>query len=172
MIVLRLLGILGATSITRAFGGVQKPFADGLFTKSFGQHGNGPHIPVVPDLSFNGLSYNDRLFTPVVESLSALGTDKFMKLEHPVFPNYSVRIKKSEFCDEKANAYTGYIDVEARHFFFYFVRRPRNQCTSFLIVANFGATSSKVETILPKTMSSSGQTEARGARVLLASSWS
>jgi hypothetical protein len=171
MIALRLLGILSATSVARAFGGAQKPFVDGLLTKSFDQHGNGPHIPVVPDLNFNGLSYDDGLFTPVVESLSALGADNFIKLEHPIFPKYSVRIKKSEFCDEKANAYTGYIDVEARHFFFYFVRCLLNQCASFLIAANFGTTSSKVETILPKTTSSSGQTEVRGARVLLACLW-
>lgn len=42
---------------------------------------------------------NDGLFTPV-EHLGALSETQFTTLSHPVFPNYSVRIKKSsDFCD-------------------------------------------------------------------------
>jgi carboxypeptidase C (cathepsin A) len=64
--------------------------------------------------------YNEGLFMPV-EELSALSEAQFTTLGHPVFPNYSVRIKKSsDFCDGTVNAYTGYIDIEARHLFFYF----------------------------------------------------
>lgn len=56
-----------------------------------------------------------------VEELSALSESQFTTLSHPVFPNYSVRIKKSsDFCDGTVNTYTGYIDIEARHLFFYF----------------------------------------------------
>ena len=43
--------------------------------------------------------YDDGLFTPV-EHLGALSEAQFTTLSHPVFPNYSVRIKKSsDFCD-------------------------------------------------------------------------
>ncbi|KAF6758881.1 serine carboxypeptidase, partial [Ephemerocybe angulata] len=66
-----------------------------------------------------GASYDSGLFTPV-EDLSILSETQFTTLEHPAFPKHSVRIKKSNFCDETVKAYTGYIDVEARHLFFYF----------------------------------------------------
>ncbi|KAG1717662.1 serine carboxypeptidase [Suillus occidentalis] len=39
----------------------------------------------------------------------------------PVFPHYNVRIKKSsDFCDGTVNTDMSYIDIEARHLFFYF----------------------------------------------------
>ncbi|CAK5270027.1 unnamed protein product [Mycena citricolor] len=64
--------------------------------------------------------YDEGLFTPM-NSLSSLSSDGFTTLSsHPAFPAVSVRIKKSTFCDGSAAAYTGYIDVEARHLFFYF----------------------------------------------------
>ncbi|KAJ7304522.1 serine carboxypeptidase [Mycena albidolilacea] len=44
----------------------------------------------------------------------------FTALRHPEFPGYGVRIKKSNFCDEGVGAYTGYIDIQVRHFFLYF----------------------------------------------------
>lgn len=37
-------------------------------------------------------------FEPVGE-LSAVGSDQWTTLHHPVFPRYSVRIKRSRFCD-------------------------------------------------------------------------
>ncbi|EKM51716.1 uncharacterized protein PHACADRAFT_150354 [Phanerochaete carnosa HHB-10118-sp] len=52
--------------------------------------------------------------------LEALSTAYFTVLAHPAFPHHSVRIKKSRFCDGTVDAYTGYIDVKARHLFFYF----------------------------------------------------
>lgn len=64
--------------------------------------------------------YDDGLFAHAVESLSALSSDFFTALDHPAYPKHSVRVKKSKFCDGQVDAYTGYIDVEARHLFFYF----------------------------------------------------
>ncbi|KAF9036904.1 serine carboxypeptidase [Hymenopellis radicata] len=71
-------------------------------------------------------AYDDRLFTPF-ESLSSLSHAEFATLQHPLYPRHSVRIKKSDFCDgtvgladHNRSAYTGYIDIEARHLFFYF----------------------------------------------------
>ncbi|ESK93491.1 hypothetical protein Moror_1683 [Moniliophthora roreri MCA 2997] len=59
------------------------------------------------------------LFTPV-ESLSAVSEDNFTIIRHPLFRKYGARIKKTDFCDPTVNGYTGYIDIEARHLFFYF----------------------------------------------------
>ncbi|KAF9007827.1 Alpha/Beta hydrolase protein [Cyathus striatus] len=70
--------------------------------------------------SFSAESYDSQLFTPL-ESLSHLSTNEYTALSHPLFPKYGVRIKKTEgWCDPDANGYTGYIDIQARHLFFYF----------------------------------------------------
>jgi carboxypeptidase C (cathepsin A) len=76
--------------------------------------------------------YDDGLFTPV-EHLSTLSADSFTALSHPVFPNYSVRIKKSDFCDGTVDAYTGYIDIQARHLFFYFFESRNDPATDDVI---------------------------------------
>lgn len=80
---------------------------------------------------------DEGLFNPF-EDLNALSSSEYTTLGHPLFPNYGVRIKKSDFCDGTVGyepkfcyghitvliiehrTYTGYIDVEARHLFFYF----------------------------------------------------
>ncbi|KAF5332255.1 hypothetical protein D9611_008202 [Ephemerocybe angulata] len=72
-----------------------------------------------PNQAVLGESYDAGLFTPF-EDLNALSETQFTTLKHPMFPKHGVRIKKSNFCDETVNAYTGYIDVEARSLFFYF----------------------------------------------------
>ncbi|KAF8991372.1 serine carboxypeptidase [Cyathus striatus] len=72
------------------------------------------------------------LFTPL-ESLSLLQEDAFTTLGHPLFPNYNVRVKKSRFCDTTVNAYTGYIDIQARHLFFYFFESRSNPDTDDVI---------------------------------------
>ncbi|TFK38772.1 serine carboxypeptidase [Crucibulum laeve] len=64
-------------------------------------------------------AYDHGLFSPM-EDLSALSETSFTTLAHPFFPHYSVRVKKSPVCDETVKSYTGYIDIEARHLFFYF----------------------------------------------------
>jgi hypothetical protein len=48
--------------------------------------------------SFKNAKYDDGLFTPF-EDLHALSTSQFTTLGHPLFPNYNVRIKESDFCD-------------------------------------------------------------------------
>ncbi|KAK7001939.1 carboxypeptidase [Favolaschia claudopus] len=58
-------------------------------------------------------------FVPL-RTLDAVSETAFTTLKHPLFPNYGVRIKQSNFCEESARAYTGYIDIQARHLFFYF----------------------------------------------------
>ncbi|KAK7461334.1 hypothetical protein VKT23_008512 [Stygiomarasmius scandens] len=79
--------------------------------------------PFQTNNAWHGTPWSDdgpnSLFTPL-ESLSVLKTDSFTTMQHPFFPRYSVRIKKSDFCDPTVNVYTGYIDIEARHLFFYF----------------------------------------------------
>ncbi|KAK7036761.1 hypothetical protein VNI00_011427 [Paramarasmius palmivorus] len=67
----------------------------------------------------NVLSLDQRLYTPI-ESLNFLSKAEFTVLRHPLFPKHSARIKKTDFCDPTVNGYSGYIDIEARHLFFYF----------------------------------------------------
>ncbi|KAF8190071.1 serine carboxypeptidase [Pholiota molesta] len=74
----------------------------------------------------------DGLFMPK-KSLSSLSGSEFTTLGHPFFPHYSVRIKKSQFCDETVNSYTGYIDIEARHLFFYFFESRNDPATDDVI---------------------------------------
>ncbi|KZT70196.1 serine carboxypeptidase [Daedalea quercina L-15889] len=54
------------------------------------------------------------------DDLRLLSNDVFTVLSHSAFPHHSVRVKRSDFCDGTVAAYTGYIDVQARHLFFYF----------------------------------------------------
>ncbi|RDX51142.1 serine carboxypeptidase [Lentinus brumalis] len=70
-------------------------------------------------------SYDAGLFTPI-ENLHTLSASQYTTLRHPSIPHYSVRIKQSRFCDGEAQAYTGYIDIEARHLFFYFFESRRD----------------------------------------------
>ncbi|KAL0567898.1 hypothetical protein V5O48_014094 [Marasmius crinis-equi] len=68
---------------------------------------------------------SDAFFTPI-ESLEYITETEFTTLRHPFFPKHSARIKKSKFCDGDVDAYTGYIDIEARHLFFYFFESRSN----------------------------------------------
>ncbi|TCD62999.1 hypothetical protein EIP91_006091, partial [Steccherinum ochraceum] len=77
--------------------------------------------------------YDSGLFSPF-EDLKLLSTSEFTTLGHPAFPKYSVRIKKStDFCDGTVSAYTGYIDVEARHLFFSFFESRNDPDTDDVI---------------------------------------
>ncbi|KAF9077923.1 serine carboxypeptidase [Rhodocollybia butyracea] len=75
---------------------------------------------------------NFQLFTPL-EDLSNVHDSDFSILGHPSFPQHSVRIKKSSFCDSTVNSYTGYIDIEARHLFFYFFESRNDPDTDDVI---------------------------------------
>ncbi|KAI0795207.1 serine carboxypeptidase [Irpex lacteus] len=59
-------------------------------------------------------------------SISPNSSTSFTTLKHASFPNHAVRVKKTDFCDSTVGAYTGYIDIEARHLFFYFFESRRN----------------------------------------------
>jgi hypothetical protein len=54
--------------------------------------------------------------------INTLSEQAFTTLTHPAYPRHGVRVKKSRFCDKTVDAYTGYVDVEARHIFFYFFK--------------------------------------------------
>ncbi|KAF7338843.1 Carboxypeptidase [Mycena sanguinolenta] len=71
-------------------------------------------------------------FAPV-GTLDVLSESSFTALAHPEFPAYSVRIKKSNFCDKSVGAYTGYIDIEARHIFFYFFESRNDSDTDDVV---------------------------------------
>ncbi|KAF4563804.1 hypothetical protein EYR36_003046 [Pleurotus pulmonarius] len=85
------------------------------------QRGRSPFAFQVQDPIHQGFGerYDSGLFTPM-ESLDALSDKEFSILGHPVLPGYGVRIKRTRWCDDTVKAYTGYIDIQARHLFFYF----------------------------------------------------
>lgn len=101
---LAVLALLDTTNAWQSFLGVPGPKSDledrqngqmrgraASTTNSFSQ----PELKVA-----NGAheSYDEGLFTPM-EDLSLLSESEFTVLGHPAFPRYSVRIKKTNFCD-------------------------------------------------------------------------
>ncbi|KAJ7885385.1 serine carboxypeptidase [Mycena leptocephala] len=57
------------------------------------------------------------------------GRDAYTTLEHEAFPHHSVRIRPvNGFCDSTVDSYAGYIDMGARHLFFYYFE-SRNEPT-------------------------------------------
>ncbi|PCH38418.1 serine carboxypeptidase [Wolfiporia cocos MD-104 SS10] len=71
------------------------------------------------DASTPQMNDNPEEFRPI-DDLNLLSETDFTTLQHSALPYYNVRVKKSKFCDGTVVAYTGYIDIEARHLFFYF----------------------------------------------------
>ncbi|KAJ6602827.1 serine carboxypeptidase [Mycena vulgaris] len=76
--------------------------------------------------------FNSPGFVPA-QTLDILSESSFTALTHPEFPQYGVRIKKSSFCDDTVSSYTGYIDIQARHLFFYFFESRSNPDTDEVI---------------------------------------
>jgi hypothetical protein len=57
---------------------------------------------------FSAPNVNAATFTPV-GALDVLSESSFTTLAHPEFPQYSVRMKKSNFCDEGVGCVTGHL---------------------------------------------------------------
>ncbi|XP_006459735.1 hypothetical protein AGABI2DRAFT_202104 [Agaricus bisporus var. bisporus H97] len=60
--------------------------------------------------------------------LSSVASDDYTVLRHSRFPNHRIRVRKTAFCDQTVNVYTGYLDVDAgaKHLFFYFFESRRD----------------------------------------------
>ncbi|KAH7888095.1 Alpha/Beta hydrolase protein [Phlebopus sp. FC_14] len=69
-------------------------------------------------------SLNSGSLVQSLELSSIKSEESFVALSHPRFPNHSVRIKKSNFCDSTVS----YLDVDAgaKHMFFYFFESRRD----------------------------------------------
>lgn len=93
--------------------------------------------------------YGNGLFTPVGD-LSTLSMDSFTTIEHPLFPNYSVRIKKMNLCDNQTSVH---LSVSCSRLTFSLVP---TQVTSTSKRDTCSSTSSRVAMILPRTTSFSG----------------
>ncbi|KAH7098183.1 peptidase S10, serine carboxypeptidase [Auriculariales sp. MPI-PUGE-AT-0066] len=54
-------------------------------------------------------------------ALTAVDGQTVSTFSNPDYPGYSARVKQlRDFCDNQSRSYSGYIDLEARHLFFYF----------------------------------------------------
>lgn len=63
-------------------------------------------FPDPPGLGKLATAYDKGLFTPL-ESLKVISSETvYTALGHPAFPEYSVRIKKSNFCDDSVGCVT------------------------------------------------------------------
>ncbi|KAJ7496982.1 Alpha/Beta hydrolase protein [Mycena latifolia] len=109
-----------------------------LFVSAFSSSSQHPLLPSGNRDSSVGPSpkgwgqYDEGLFTPL-EDLHLLSETQFTSLAHPVFPHHNIRIKKTSFCDDTVQAYTGYIDIQARHIFFYFFESRNDPDTDDVI---------------------------------------
>ncbi|KAI0063122.1 serine carboxypeptidase [Artomyces pyxidatus] len=74
--------------------------------------------------AFTDSEYGQTAFTvgnpQLVETLSAIHSSFFTTLRHAMFPKHSARIRRTRFCDHTVRSYSGYIDVEDKHLFFFF----------------------------------------------------
>ena len=121
-------------------------------------------------VSFTADQYDAGLFTPLGD-LSALSTDVYTTLSHPLFPNYNVRIKKSDFCDGTVGCVMMNPRVETLHTETCLpAGHTRDTLTSKPGISSF--TSLRAETTQPRTTSFSGRTEAQDVHHLSVSSWS
>ncbi|KAJ3561893.1 hypothetical protein NP233_g9919 [Leucocoprinus birnbaumii] len=77
--------------------------------------------------------YDVGLLSPPYSMLSEVPETQWTMLSHPSHPEYGVRVKKSSFCDNTVNGYTGYIDIQARHLFFYFFESRNDPDTDDVI---------------------------------------
>lgn len=121
-------------------------------------------------VNFAADQYDAGLFTPLGD-LSALSTDVYTALSHPLFPNYNVRIKKSDFCDGTVGCVVTslrsgpwFTDVDLC------IGHTLATSTSRLDISS--STSSRAGTTPQRTTLSSGPTEVRDVPHLSVSSWS
>ncbi|KAF5346088.1 hypothetical protein D9756_010824 [Leucocoprinus leucothites] len=77
-------------------------------------------------LRFLNEQYDTGLLSPPYSTLTDIPETHWTVLTHPSHPEYGVRVKKTNFCDDTVNGYTGYIDIQARHLFFYFFESRSN----------------------------------------------
>ncbi|TFK48028.1 serine carboxypeptidase [Heliocybe sulcata] len=112
-----LTSLLGLLVVSALASHQQRPF-DLYRSASSSRHKIKPSSLRHTQSPFKLASFDPDSFKPFGQ-LNGL-SDEFTTLTHPAFPKHSVRVKKSGFCDGTVAAYTGYIDIEARHLFFFF----------------------------------------------------
>ncbi|KZV78033.1 alpha/beta-hydrolase [Exidia glandulosa HHB12029] len=68
----------------------------------------------------------------------ALRFDEFATLRHRLYPSHAVRVKKTKHCDGEVNAYSGYIDNEAKHLWFEFFESRRDPANDDIVFKTNG----------------------------------
>ncbi|KAI0087013.1 hypothetical protein BDY19DRAFT_322021 [Irpex rosettiformis] len=108
------------------------------------------------------LGFFEKVF---LQEISSAAT-KFTTLRHSLYPRYSVRVKKTNFCDRAVGEYTGYIDIEARLYFF----DSRRNATEYNVIlwtnGCSGASMGLFKEIGPSRVAASGDRQADNLMLL------
>ncbi|KAG8755140.1 hypothetical protein FRC14_004314 [Serendipita sp. 396] len=73
-----------------------------------------------------------------VVDLQTLSDEYYTQVTHPRYPHHAIRIKSSKgWCDSSVRSYTGYIDIGAKHLFFYFFE-SRSPSSDIILWTNGG----------------------------------
>ncbi|KAH8794614.1 Alpha/Beta hydrolase protein [Flagelloscypha sp. PMI_526] len=75
--------------------------------------------------SFVNATFQDPFSAALNEPTSAAASG-FSTFGLPQFSDYSVRIKKIDWCDHTVRSYSGYLDFRGRHMFFYYFESRRD----------------------------------------------
>ncbi|THH16795.1 hypothetical protein EW146_g3910 [Bondarzewia mesenterica] len=127
-----LLAVLTASALVVAYD--QRPFS----TSNFASGVNRTFTATTPQWQ---AGYDAELFSPA-ETLSSLSSSEYTVLSHPMFPSHSIRIKRADFCDATVHdgmgtidlrSYSGYIDIGAKHIFYYFFESRNDPDTDDVI---------------------------------------
>ncbi|CCA73427.1 related to PRC1-carboxypeptidase y, serine-type protease [Serendipita indica DSM 11827] len=72
-----------------------------------------------------------------VFDLHSVSDEVYTRVSHPMFPHHSLRIKSSKGWCDSVQSYTGYIDIGAKHLFFYFFE-SRSPSSDVILWTNGG----------------------------------
>ena len=132
------------------FGVASSELSQGTVSASQSSHAYASHNAVPSS------TVNHALFRPI-GSLSSLSAQAFTTFAHPLFPDYSARIKETDFCDHGVK-YVAKIAAVVQYLIAQYSDLIRDILTSERVI--FFSTFSKAGMIPNSTLSSCGPTEA------------
>ncbi|KAH8794615.1 Alpha/Beta hydrolase protein [Flagelloscypha sp. PMI_526] len=87
--------------------------------------------------SFTNAS-NQHPFTAALNGSTSPAVSGFSTFGLPLFSDYTVRIKRIDWCDHTVRSYSGYLDIHGRHMFFFYFESRRNPSNDPVMVWETG----------------------------------